>query len=229
MKKSIASVISVAGVLGAGAAAYAVNTSVLTATSSNNLAAVTAPVATFGSTDTAEPSGNVGGSGIAVAPPAAATPATVAQAPAAAAPAAPAATPTTAPAKVTPVAVAPLSSTPVAASSLTTYKVGTAGAVVIDAADGLLAVASATPAAGWTARKIVHSSTHSEVVFSSSTMTVYFEATLSNGSVSTSVRSEAVAPPVTVRPPRHDDDDDDDDHEEHHRHDDDDDDDHEDD
>jgi hypothetical protein len=209
MKKSIASVISVAGVLGAGAAAYAVNTSVLNATSSNNLAAVTAPVETFGSTDPADSSGTVGGAGIAVAPPAAATPATVAQAPAAVPPT------TAASANLTPVAVAPLSSTPVAASSLTTYKVGTAGSVVIDAADGLLAVASATPAAGWTARKVVHGSTHSEVVFSSSTMKVYFEATLSNGFVLTSVRSEAVAPPVTVRPPRHDDDDDDDRYEDH--------------
>ncbi|MEY2966742.1 MAG: hypothetical protein RLY50_792 [Actinomycetota bacterium] len=209
MKKSIASVISVAGVLGAGAAAYAVNTSVLTATSSNNLVAATAPVQTFGQTmaPAVASNGGIGASGIVVAPP---TGDLAQQAPATTAPVS---SQTTA----TPIAVAPLSSTPVAASSLTTYKVGTAGAVVIDAADSRLAVASATPAAGWTARKIVHSNTHSEVVFSSSTMTVYFEATLSNGSVSTSVRSEAVAPPVTSRPPRHDDDDNDDhDHEEHH-------------
>lgn len=47
MNKSIATIISVAGVLGAGAAAYAVNSSVLSATSSNDLVAATVPVQTF--------------------------------------------------------------------------------------------------------------------------------------------------------------------------------------
>lgn len=60
MKKSIATIISVAGVLGAGAAAYAVNSSVLSATSSNELVAATVPVATFApSGSTVTPGGGV--------------------------------------------------------------------------------------------------------------------------------------------------------------------------
>jgi hypothetical protein len=209
MKKSIATVISVAGVLGAGAAAYAVNTSVLSATSSNDLVVATAPADTFADLVAPMAPGAVAAAG---SPTTAAAP-LVPTAPSQ--PATPVAT--TAPAPlIAPVMVAPLSSTPVATSSLTTYKVGTVGSVVLDTADGRLSIVSATPAAGWTARKLTPSATSSKVVFTSSTMTVTFDATLANGSVSTNVTSAAVTPPVVVRPPRQDDDGDhDDDHEDH--------------
>lgn len=199
MKKSIATIISVAGVLGAGAAAYAVNSSVLSATSSNELVAATVPVATFA------PSGSTGtpGGGVVTA-------------------GAVAAAPTTSTA-TTPATVAPLSSTPVPSSTRTSYKVGSAGNVVLDSADGVLTIAGVSPAAGWTATKTLGGTHTATVHFTSSTMRVEFVATLSNGAVSVDVTSVALPPPTTSRPYDDDDDDryedhDDDDHhdEDHH-------------
>ncbi len=183
MKKSIATVISVAGVLGAGAAAYAVNSSVLSATSSNELVAATAAVATFapdGSTVT--PGGSVVAAGGAPA-----TPTTVAA--------------------TTPATVAPLSSTPVPSSTRTSYKVGTAGNVVLDSAGGVLTIAGVSPASGWTATKTLGGTQTATVHFTSSTVRVEFVATLSNGVVGVDVTSVALPPPSTNRP--YDDDDDD--------------------
>lgn len=195
MKKSIATIISVAGVLGAGAAAYAVNSSVLSATSSNDLVAATAAVATFapgGSTVTP-------GGGVVSAGSAAAAPTTIASA--------------------TPATVAPLSSTPVPSSTRTSYKVGTAGNVVLDSAGGVLTIAGVNPAAGWTATRTLGGTQTATVHFTSATMRVEFVATLSNGTVGVDVTSVALPPPSTTRP--YDDDDDDryedhdDEHEDH--------------
>lgn len=208
MKKSIATVISVAGVLGAGAAAYAVNSSVLSATSSNNLAAATVPTfaqsaaAVVADTDLQATDGGVGASGSeAVAPLAA-----------------PAST-TTAP----PATVAPLSSTQVPASTRTSYKVGSAGTVVLDSADGVLTIAGVNPAANWTATRTAGGARTATVHFTSATMRVEFVATLSNGSIGVNVNSVSRQPPAATRP--HDDDDDryedhDDRHEDHEDHDD---------
>ena len=203
MKKSIATVISVAGVLGAGAAAYAVNSSVLSATTSNGLTAAT--VATFApSGSTVTPGGGVvaAGSGDTASPapiaPASETPASVA------------------PATTTAATVAPLSSTPVPASTRTSYKVGAAGTVVLDSADGVLTIAGVNPAAGWTATKTTGGTRTANVHFTSATMRVEFVATLSNGAIGVDVNSVALAPPTTTRP--YDDDhyeDHDDDHEDH--------------
>lgn len=193
MKKSIATIISVAGVLGAGAAAYAVNSSVLSATSSNDLIAATTSVATFatdGSTDS--PSGDVVVAGAAVASPltiASATPSTVA------------------PLSTTPGTVAPLSSTPVPSSTRTSYKVGAAGSVILDSAGGVLTIAGVSPATGWTATRTIGGAQTATVHFTSATMRVEFVATLSNGAVGVDVTSVALPPPSTTR--RYDDDDDD--------------------
>ena len=200
MKKSIATIISVAGVLGAGAAAYAVNSSVLSATSSNDLVAAATSAATFA------PGGPTltPGGGVVVAGATAAAPTTSTSA--------------------TPATVAPLSSTPVPSSTRTSYKVGSAGSVVLDSAGDVLTIAGVSPATGWTATKTLGGTQTATVHFTSSTMRVEFVATLSNGVVGVDVTSVALPPPSTTRP--YDDDDDDrhgdhdddhdDDHEEDH-------------
>lgn len=198
MKKSIATVISVAGVLGAGAAAYAVNTSVLSATSSNDYVAA-APVDMFGAdglTATTLTGGQIASAGAPVLSPATVTPAASAVTVAA------------------PATVAPLSSTPVPASTRTTYKVGTAGSVVLDTAGGTLSVVSLSPSAGWTASKVQSAPGIASVVFTSSTMKVEFTGTLVSGSVDVDVTSTAIQPPATSRP--HHDDDDERDHDDEH-------------
>lgn len=182
MKKSIATVISVAGVLGAGAAAYAVNSSVLSATSSNDLVAATVSAATFA------PSGPDMASGMGVV-------------------AAGSTAPTT-----------PVVEEPIAASTRTTYKVGDAGTVVLDAADGSLEVVSVSPGAGWTAQKIEREHNDVEVYFVSSTAKVEFTARLVDGRIVTDVETEQLATGTSgpsVRDDHDDDDDDDDRYEDH--------------
>lgn len=181
MKKSIATVISVAGVLGAGAAAYAVNSSVLSATSSNDLVSATAAVETFA------PSSPDMASGLGV---------TAAGSSAAA--------PTT-----------PVVEEPIAASTRTTYKVGDAGNVVLDTADGSLDVVSVSPGAGWTAQKIERERNEIEVYFVSSTTKVEFTARLVSSRIVTDVETEQIAT-GTTKPSYRDDNDDDDDRYENH-------------
>lgn len=174
MKTSIATSLSVVGVIAAGAAAYAVNTTVLGASADPAPFAVqsTTPVAT----NPAAPGGaSVAGASV------------VAEA-------------------------------NVVNDSTTTYKVGNAGSVVIDASSGQIVVTGILPAAGFTSEPARTDSNGAvKVHFVSATQRIEFVARMVNGSVVTDVVNES-------RPPRRDDDDQyDDDHDEGDDHDDDDD------
>lgn len=178
MKTSIATTLSIAGVLVAGAAAFAVNTSVLGAA---------ADADTVGIVSTSTP-----GSGS------------------------------------TPVSVPGVSSsggtaTVTARSSsvdgtTTTYRVGTAGSVVIDTSSGSVVVTSILPAAGFTSEPARTDRNGAvKVHFVSDTQRIEFMARMLNGAVVTEVTNESVqmAPPSTYDDDdRYEDDDDDDDHHE---------------
>ena len=180
MKTGIATALSVAGVLAAGAAAFAVNNSVLGATDSNNLVAettvpVTVPVGFV------VPAGSV-------------APAT-----------------TVAPAK-------PVNANATqVGTDTTTYKVGSAGAVVLDTSSGSIVVSGIAPSAGYTSEPAVTDANGTvKVRFISSTQRIEFIARMVDGQVKVEVRSENIQGSVAAPPaPRHDDDDDDEHEEEH--------------
>ena len=163
MKTSIASSLSVVGVIAAGAAAYAVNTTVLGAS------ADPAPFAVQSTTPVAANPAAPGGASVAGA-------SVVAEA-------------------------------NVVNDSTTTYKVGNAGSVVIDASSGQIVVTGILPAAGFTSEPARTDSNGAvKVHFVSATQRIEFVARMVNGSVVTDVVNES-------RQPRRDDDDQyDDDH-----------------
>jgi len=172
MKTSIATTLSVLGVLAAGTAAYAVNTSVLSAAADN--------------------------------------PAVLAEAPTSSVPALPVG-------KVTNAAVVTQQSETNATT--TTYKVGDAGTVVLDNANGVLRVVSILPASGFTSKPAyIDEDGHVEIEFLSARQKVEFEAHLENGVIVTEVESEVitVTSPSNTSPQRNYDDDDDDERDGHH-------------
>jgi hypothetical protein len=183
MKTSLASALSVAGVVAAGAAAFALNTAVLTtgASDAGTITSTTAQTATetgFLAPGGASASGaQASGDTLPVNQSGAADPGAV----------------TT-------------ESTQVAAT-LTTYKVGTAGSVVLDSADGTLSVRNIVPSAGWTAEPARTDADGTvRVHFVKGSSRLEFVARINNGKTTVEVNNDS-APTAATRPPRSDDDD----------------------
>ena len=177
MRTSLASALSVAGVVAAGAAAFALNTAVLTtgATDTGTIAPTTLPTAT--ETGFLTPAGPTGGGATAAGGGTAIR------------------TDSPTPNTITP------QSTQVAAT-LTTYTVGPAGSVVIDSAGGALSVKNIVPASGWTSEPAwTDSSGVVHVHFVNGSSRLEFVARVENGSVTVEVKNESVSPPVTALPP----------------------------
>ena len=218
MKTSIATAVSIAGVLVAGGAAFAVNSHVMDPSAPNsNMAAP----ATFGST----PSGVAGIAGTTTTDVPAAgsvskdgsgalSPTPIA----AASPTESTVSPATTSAPAAPVVSVP--ETTVSAPSLsTTFKVGTSGTVIASAIAGVVTIDSVSPAKGWTATRPRPVANGVEVDFTSSSTRVDFIVRLDNGKLSGSVNSRAIDDDDRWDNPRHrDDDDDDDEHEDHEDH-----------
>ena len=179
MKTGIATTLSVLGVIAAGAAAYAVNTSVLGAAASDTVA-VLASAGSPATVATQPNSPNVSGASIE----------TVEN---------------------------------MVSGDTTTYKVGSAGSVVVDTSSGSIVVTNILPAAGFTSEPARTDSNGAvKVHFVSATQRIEFVARMVNGAVVVDVKNETPAPGVSQPPARHHDDDDDHDEREE-RHDDDDD------
>jgi hypothetical protein len=148
MKVGLGTALSVAGVLGAGATAYALNSAVL---------------------NSATPSFSVPNSVVAT---------TVASADSSS-------------------AANPINAQSVAVDAhTTTYAVGNVGKVVIDTSSGAIVVRDAIPSSGYVAEPtIVDTRTGStKVHFSNGKTRIEFAATMVNGSVTTSVKTEADTP-----------------------------------
>lgn len=204
MKASIATTLSVAGVIAAGTAAFAVNTAVLD--SGSKTAALAQPTTTValvapGATPTIAPAGDSG----AVTQQELQTQPTTTVAPGSAT-----ATPTN------------LSDT------TTTYKVGSSGSVVVDTSAGYIKVVSVVPAAGWFAEPaMVQVDGSVKIHFSNGTDRVEFVASLVGQQVKVAVTSDRIQQPTkpTMPPVVGGGDDDDDDgrghHEDHEDHEDD--------
>lgn len=197
MKASIATTLSVAGVIAAGAAAFAVNTAVLdNGTKSAALAqdATTLPLASAGNGPLGAPAG--GGRDVTHQD----------------APVGPATAVTSPPATAVPTNLT---------DTTTTYKVGSSGSVVVDTSAGYINVVSVVPAAGWTAEPAILQADGSvKIHFSNSTDRVEFVASLVGGAVKVAVTSDRIQQPTTpTMPPVYGGgDDDDDDHEDHEDH-----------
>ena len=117
MRTSVASTLSVAGVVAAGVAAFALNTAVLTTGSSSTgeaAAPTTSPVGKLSA-----PAGAVSQSG-------------------------------SGSGTASEVSVPVTAGSTAVSATLTTYRVGEAGTVVVDTSDGTVTVANILPAAGWT-------------------------------------------------------------------------------
>lgn len=203
MKTSIATTLSIAGVLAAGAAAFALNSAVL---SDDSAASVSLASQT-----------------------------TLMSAAAAASPA------TTLPSGQVAAADTPINPEPTKVNStVTTYKVATAGSVIVDTASGAVKVTDIVPASGWTAEPArTEAGGLVKVHFSNGSTRIEFTAQMTNGSVvvnaTTDVLPTAGAPAATApRPSQNtvagakpsipqslrggDDDDDDEHHEDHEDH-----------
>lgn len=235
MRKSLATAASVLGVALAGAAAYAANSSVLSAEPSSQQIVAAAP-ATF-------PAGGVAPQASVVSGQTQTAGATASQA-AGATPVNPgtvsgdeSTTQTTTPSKkrqttaaapIGPLAqVATVNPAPTE-TKLATYKVGDAGTVMLDSTNQQLRIVNVIPASGWTARTAEASTREVKIYFSSSTQILEFEAEIEGTQVVVTVEDETVrATPIPAAPREHHDDDDDDhdddEHEEREHHDDDDD------
>lgn len=190
MRTSIASTLSVAGVVAAGVAAFALNTAVLT-TGSSGTGEAAAPTSTAGG-ELSAPAGAVSQSG--------------------------SGTPTVGQVPVT-------AGSTVVSATLTTYRVGEAGTVVVDTTDGTVTVANILPAAGWTSEPARTDPDGTvKVHFVKGSARIEFVARMTQGSVDVKVVNEtpAVTSPansggtpattpgtVTSRPREHHDDDDD--------------------
>lgn len=255
MKTTLATTLSLVGVLGAGAAAALVNTSIFDSTPTEAAASsafipeaatvdltlppsaeittatttVEAPVTAAQSTGTSEIEGAapapVSSRVVGAEEP---TVTTVAPTPTTV-PAAPVAT--TTPPTTTPPTAAPTTTVP--ASYLTTFNVGGAGTVTVDVISSRILVLDTSAAPGWTVVKTEAYPARNavEVEFTDGAVEVTFEATFDTQlGIVPELSSREVTPPA---PPRYDDDDDDDydddDHDDDHDDDDDDDHDHDDD
>lgn len=235
MRKSLATAASVLGVALAGAAAYAANSSVLSAEPSSQQIVAAAP-ATF-------PAGGVAPQASVVSGQTQTAGATASQA-AGATPVNPgtvsgdeSTTQTTTPAKkrqttaaapIGPLAqVATINPAPTE-TKLATYKVGTAGSVIVESDGQTLRIVNTIPSSGWTTRIAEVSAQLARVTFASTNQTLEFRASLIGGQIDVKVQDETVrATPIPAAPREHHDDDDDDhdddEHEEREHHDDDDD------
>ena len=187
MKTSIASTLSVAGVLAAGAAAFAVNTAVLDSGSKSAVLAAPAtttlaqgafsnPLAPL-SDGVTTPEVRISGTET-----------------------------TTTVESPMPVTALPTTLT----DTTTTYKVGSSGSVVVDTATGRITVVSVVPASGWKAEPAMILADGSlKIHFTSTTNRVEFVASMANGKVKVDVTNESITPPTMPSNPRYDDDDDD--------------------
>lgn len=177
MKTSIATSLSIVGVIAAGAAAYAVNTSVLGASADPVTVAVESTTSSVA--PGLAPGGNASVNGAAV-----------------------------------------TAEQTVVNDTTTTYKVGSAGSVVINTSTGQIVVESILPAAGFTSEPArTDANGVVKVHFVSATQRIEFIARMLNGAVVTDVVNESM--PTASQPPRRDDHhDDDDDHEDREHHDD---------
>ena len=172
MKTGIATALSVAGVLAAGAAAFAVNNSVLGTNNVDAIVSTTTSVAGSGVVDTSTtlPAGTVSADATRI------------------------------------------------GTSTTTYKVGSAGSVVIDTSSGAIVVTGIAPSAGYTSEAARTEADGSvKVHFVAAGRRIEFIARMVNGQVSVDVLNESTkaAPPAQPKPAPHHDDDDDDEGEEH--------------
>ena len=187
MKVGIATTLSVAGVLAAGAAAFALNSAVLSGSTSDVASAAQSTLvsgATASTVASVTPNGQV-----AAASDKALTP----------------------------------NSTKVN-DTVTTYKVGTAGSVIIDTASGAIVVTDVVPAAGWTAEP-ARTETNGvvKVHFTNGATRLEFTAQMNAGAVAVRVTTEQKPAPIVpvagnapTIPPSLSGDDDDDEHEERH-------------
>lgn len=174
MKTSMATSISIMGILAAGAAAFAVNTAVLDFSINENVAV--APTEGTAATPVAAseaPSATASARSVQPSLPPITTPAPVT---------------TQAPRPVTqPAAVAAVQELPVQTS---TYKVGDAGRVILEIRNNSLYVANVLPAAGWKASRPDYDDGEVEVEFFSGSTEVEFKARLVNGEIKVFVESE---------------------------------------
>ena len=184
MKTSIATSISIVGVLAAGAAAFAVNTAVLDFSPSTATEAVAEVVATDSVQDTAVAEQSIAGS-----------------------------TSNTQPSPQAPVPVpqAVVAALPTV-SQTSTYRVGDSGRVILEVRENSLRVANVLPAANWSASRPEYEDGEVEVSFYSGSVEVEFKARLVNGDIKVFVETENEAAADSYEREYHDDDDHDDDH-----------------
>ena len=243
MKTTLATTLSLVGVLGAGAAAALVNTSIFDSTPTE-AAASSAFIPEAATVDlTLPPSADVVTATTTVEAPVTAAQSTGTSEIESAAPSpvssrlvgaedptvttvAPESTLTTAPPTTTPPTTAPTTTVP--ASYLTTFNVGGAGTVTVDVVSSRILVLDTSASPGWTVVKTEAYPARNavEVEFTDGAVEVTFEATFDTQlGIVPELSSREVTPPA---PPRYDDDDDhdDDDHDDDHDDHDDDDDDH---
>ena len=223
MRKSLATAASVLGVALAGAAAFAANSSVLSAeTSSQEI--VTAAPATFPAGGVA-PQASVLSDQAQVAGSSASQSETAAPATQTLTPNQQSTTQSPQPSKkrenstVNPIGplaqVATVNAAP-SEAKIATYKVGTAGSVIVESDGRTLRIVNTIPASGWTARTAEASAQLIRVYFTSPDQTLEFRATVVGGHIDVKVQDETVrATPIPAAPREHHDDDDDEEDEEH--------------
>ena len=198
MKTSLATTLSIVGVLASGAGAFAVNSYVLNTSSDSAYVAPTETAVTV-LTGVVSPEGS---SGIA----SSAAQDSVTDNVANDTKNEPQATRTTiANPPISPVAA------PVSATQSTTYNVGQSGRVTLEVRDGSLRVTSVTPNSGWSAKLPEYDDGEIEVEFYSGSLEVEFKARLVNGEVAVFVKSEDESADDSYEREDHDDDHDDDD------------------
>lgn len=199
MKTSLATTLSVIGVLASGAGAFAVNSYVLDSSSNVSYAApaeVTVVDPAF--VEAAASAQSIEGQAVTTSPdaPRASTPKTPASAP-------------------TATTVAPRLNT-TAITETSTYNVGESGRVTLEISNGSLRVVSVAPNSGWTAKLPEYDDGEIEVEFYSGSLEVEFKARLVNGEIAVFVESEdeSLDDSYEYEDDDHEDDDhDDDDHE----------------
>lgn len=165
MKTSITTVLSVAGVVAAGVAAFALNTAVFTTGSGAASVTSTAGASPLAAGDSSQPSGGV----------------------------------TASDQQIT-------AGSTVVSDTVTTYRVGAAGSVVVDSSSGTAVVTDVLPADGWTAEP-AHTDADGlvKVHFVKGAARYEFSARLTHGAVAVNVVSDApvatpnssAAPPAT--------------------------------
>ena len=160
MKTSVATTLSIAGVLAAGGAAFALNSAVL-----SDGTAGTLPLAPQTTVVTAAPDSSATPGG-----------------------------------QVTAVDESMFGPQATKVSdTVTTYKVATAGSVIVDTATGTVSVTDIVPAAGWTAEPArTEAGGLVKVHFSNGTTRIEFTAQMKNGSVTVNAISDLQPSPATM-------------------------------